>query len=123
MKNQKKQFLNFHKDLQALYKMEAQKIRNLLNDSSNEEPKFGAKKWYITDSQTAKGKYNPNDSIKLKTKSIKSSLCDYSGAFILVVGDITVNAGNCTYVAFKNCVPFCTCKMKINDMFVQFDWI
>ena len=103
--------------------MEAQKIRNLLNDSSNEEPKFGAKKWYITDSQTAKGKYNPNDSIKLKMESIKSSLCDYSGAFILVVGDITVNAGNDTYVAFKNCAPFCTCKMKINDMFVQFDWI
>ena len=37
--------------------METQKIINLLNDSSNEESKFAAKKWYVIDSQTTKGKY------------------------------------------------------------------
>ena len=36
--------------------METQKIINLLNDSSNQESKFGTKKWYVIDSQTAKGR-------------------------------------------------------------------
>ena len=39
-----------------------------------------------------------------------TSLCDFSDAFILVTGDITVNAGNDTHAAFKNCAPFSTCK-------------
>ena len=44
--------------------METKKIINLLNDSSNEESKFATKKWYVIDSQTAKNKYNQNNSIK-----------------------------------------------------------
>ena len=40
-------------------------------------------KWY--DSQTTKDKYNQIDSIKFEAQSIKPSLCDYSGAFILVI--------------------------------------
>ena len=43
-------------------------------------------------SQTAKYKYNENNSIEFETESIKSSLCDYSDAYILVAGDITVDA-------------------------------
>ena len=38
--------------------METQKIINLLNDSTNEESKSATKKWYVIDSQTAKGKYS-----------------------------------------------------------------
>ena len=64
--------------------METQKILNLLNDSSNKESKFATKKWYAIDSETAKGKYKQGDSIKFETESIKSSLCHYSDAFILV---------------------------------------
>ena len=41
LKNQKKQLLNFYKILS--YKMETQKIKNLLNDSTNEESKFATK--------------------------------------------------------------------------------
>ena len=52
-------------------------------------------------------------------QTIKSSLCDYCDAFILVTGNITVAANNDTYVAFKNCAPFSTCTTKINDMFVD----
>ena len=62
--------------------MEIQKIIKLLNDSSNEESKFGAKNWYIIDSQTTNGKYKQVDTIKCETETIKSSLCDYSDAFI-----------------------------------------
>ena len=99
--------------------METQKIINLLNDSGNEESKFATKKWYVIDSQTAKDKYNQNNSIKFETESIKSSLCDYSDTFILVTGDITVTADNSTYVAFKNCAPFSTCKTETNDVFID----
>ena len=90
----------------------------MLNDSNNEESKFTTKKWYVIDSQTAKGKYNQIDSIKFETESIESSLCDYS-VFILVAGDITVTADTNTDVAFKNCAPFSTCKTEINDVFID----
>ena len=46
------------------------------------------------------------DTIKFKTKTIKSSLCDYSDASILVTGDNTVNAANNTDFAFKNCALY-----------------
>ena len=99
--------------------METQKIINLLNDSSNEESKFATKKWYVIDSQTTKGKYKQGNTIKFETETIKSSLCDYSDAFILVTGNITIAASNDTDVAFKNDAPFSTCKTVINDAFVD----
>ena len=99
--------------------METQKIINLLNDSSNEESKFATKKWYVIDSQTTKGKYKQGDTIKFETKTIKSSLCDYSDAFILVTGNIAVDANSNADVAFKNCAPFSTCTTKINDIFAD----
>ena len=71
--------------------METQKIINLLNDSRNDESKFATKEWYVIDSQTAKNKYNQNNSIKFETEAIKSSFCDYADAFILVTGDVRVN--------------------------------
>ena len=119
LRNQKKQLLNFHKILSVSYKMETQKIINLLNDSSNEESKFATKKWYVIDSQTTKGKYKQGDTIKFEIETIKSSLCDYSDAFILVTGNITVAANNDADVAYKNCEPFSTCTTKINDIFVD----
>ena len=71
------------------------------------------------DSQTTKGKYKQSDIIKFETETIKWSLCDYSDAFILVTGNITINAANDTDVAFKNCAPFSACKAVINDVFVD----
>ena len=98
--------------------METQKIINLLNDSCIEESKFATKKWwYAIDSQTTKGKYKQGDTIKFETGTIKSSLCDYSDAFILVTGNIAIAAGNNTDVAFTNCAPFSTCKTVINDVY------
>ena len=73
----------------------------------------------IIDSQTTKGKYKQGYTIKFETETIKSSLCDYSDAFILVTGNITVVADDNTDVAFKNCAPFSTCTTKINDIFVD----
>ena len=69
--------------------METQKIVNLLNGSDNENSKFATKKWYIIDSES-KGNYSHEDEIKFLTSSLESSLCDYSDAYILVTGNITV---------------------------------
>ena len=99
--------------------METQKIINLLNDSSNEESKFATKKWYVIDSQTTKDKYKKGDTIKFETETIKSTLSDFSDAFILVTGNITVTANNNTDVTFKNWASFSTCKTEINDVFVD----
>ena len=68
--------------------METQKIVNLLNCSDNENWKFATKKWYAIDSES-NGKYSKDDPIKFLTKSLESSLCDYSHAYILATGNIT----------------------------------
>ena len=62
--------------------------------------------------------YKQGNPIQFKTETIKSSLCDYSEAFILVTGNITVADNNNIDVAFKNCAPFSTCTTVINNVFV-----
>ena len=79
----------FAKLWQYLMKIETQKIVNLLNSSKNEYLKFATKKLYIIDSET-KGGYSHHDPVKFLTKSIQSSLCDYSDAYVLVNGDFAV---------------------------------
>ena len=77
------------------------------------------KYWYVLDSE-AKDGYSYYDSIKFLTKSIESSLCDYSDAYILVTGNIAVvGANNNTKVAFKNCAPFRKCRTEINETFID----
>ena len=75
--------------------METQKIVDLLNSSENEYSKFATK------NGTSLTIYeNP---IKFLTKSIESSLCDYSDAYALITGNIAVvGASDDTKVAFKN---------------------
>ena len=99
--------------------METQKIVSLLNDSNNENSKFATKKWYIIDNE-ANGNYLPDNGIKFLTSSLKSSLCDYCDAYILVTGNITVTGGDAnTKVAFRNCAPFKKCRTEINETFVD----
>ena len=94
--------------------METQKIVNLLNDSNNENSKFATKKWYVIDSES-KGNYSHENPIKFLTSSLESSLFDYSDAFILVIGNITVVGGDANAkVAFKNCTPFRKSITEIN---------
>ena len=99
--------------------METQKIVNLLNGSDNENSKFATKKWYVIDSES-KGNYSHPNPIKFLTKSIESSLCDYSDAYILVIGNIAVAGGDAnTKVGFKNCPPFRECTTEINHTFID----
>ena len=68
----------------------------------------------------SKGNYSPDDRINLLTSSLESSLCDYSDAYILVKGNITVTGGDAsTKLAFKNCAPFGECRTEINETFVD----
>ena len=114
--------------------METQKIVNLLNGSDNENSKFASKKWYVIGSEP-KGNYSHENPIKFLTSSLESNLCDYSDAYILVTGNITVTrtiaaaGGNvqgkqplnaATQVVFKNCAPFEDCRTEINDTFVDY---
>ena len=100
--------------------METQKIINLLNGSDNENSKYATEKWYIIDNES-NGNYLHKNTIKFLTKSIESSLCDYSDAYILVTGNINVTGGDAnTKVAFKNCTPFENCRTEINDTFVDY---
>ena len=103
--------------------MEYQNIANLLNDASNKPSKFRARNW-IEINDDIIGEYSPDKLIRFKTAMLRSSLCDYSDAYILVKGNITVNntaadgaAANNTNkkVIFKNCAPFTNCISKINN--------
>ena len=69
--------------------MEYQKIANLI-DASNQPSKFRTRNW-VEINDESRGAYNVNSQIKFKTTMLKSSLCDYSDAYILVKGTITIN--------------------------------
>ena len=103
--------------------MEYQKIANLLGDASDKASKFKTIKW-IEINDDSIGTYNPGSQIKFKTTILKSSLCDYSDAYIHVKGTIIVNntaaadadANNTNKkVIFKNCAPFTNCITEINN--------
>ena len=104
-------------------KMETQNIANLLGDADNESSKFATRKQYFINDQnnTDYGEGDENSTtIKFETKVIKSNLCDYSDACILVTGDITATVGDAnTRVAFKVCAPFTKCITHINDEHVN----
>ena len=70
--------------------MEYQKIANLVDDASNQTSKFKTKNWVEINNES-RGACNVNSQIKVKTTMLKSSLCGYSDAYILVKGSITVN--------------------------------
>ena len=69
--------------------MEYQKIINLLENTTNQATKFRTKNW-IEINDDSRGTYNTNIQIKFKTSMLRTSLCDYSDAYILVSGTITI---------------------------------
>ena len=106
--------------------MEHQKIINLLDDNKSNQPsKFRTKNW-VEINDESRGTYNVNSQIKFKTTMLKSSLCNYSDAYILVKGTITIEGAGADAavrqaderdkgVIFKNCAPFTNCISKINN--------
>ena len=104
--------------------MEYQKIASLLNDASNKPSKFRARNW-VEINDDISGTYSLNKQITFKTAMLRSSLCDYSDAYILVKGNISVNNTAAAAadpnnrnkkVIFKKCAPFTNCISKINNI-------
>ena len=105
--------------------MEYQKIANLIDDTSNRPSKFRTRNW-VEINDESRGTYNVNSQIKFKTAMLNSSLCDFSDAYILVKGRITIKGEGDNVaarqaderdkgVAFKNCAPFINCISEINN--------
>ena len=71
--------------------MEYQKIANLLDNASNQPSKFRTKNW-VEINDESRGTHTGNG-IKFKTTMLKSNLCDYVDAYILVKGTVTITGG------------------------------
>ena len=113
--------------------MEYDKINNLLlsedNEMSEQLSKFVTRKYVEVNSLS--NTYNENKSIRFKTPMLRSSLCDYSDAYILVKGTITVTAPGANNGAnnmrdkrnrpliLKNNAPFVSCITRINGEFIE----
>ena len=101
--------------------MEYQKTTNLLGLTFDEVPRFITKKWAKVHDQpgSADDRYKTCKQIRFKTSMLRSNLCDYSDAYIVVEGTITVtDPNNANYdkrLAFKNNAPFTSCISKINN--------
>ena len=110
-----------HKCNSYCIKVEFEKIVNFLDTTPNDKnlPKFATKKWIEFFDQSERN-YSPNKEIRIKISMIRSDLCDYSHAYIVVKGIITVtspdNAKRNKAVAFKNNASFINCTSKINGV-------
>ena len=71
--------------------MEFRKIINLLDITSDDKdlPRYVTKKWIEVYDQSEKN-YSFNKEIRIKTPILRSDLCDFSDAYIIVKGNITV---------------------------------
>ena len=98
--------------------METQKVVNLLNSSENGFSEFATKNGMLLN---VKQRVTIHTIIQSKflTSSIEPSLRDYSDAYVLVTGNISVvGADDNTKVVFKNCAPFRKCKTEINETLI-----
>ena len=107
------------------YKMEYNKINNLLLSEDNESEqlsKFVTREYVKVNSLL--NTYNENKSIRFKTPILRSNLCVYSDAYILVKGTITVTGNhprdrqNRPFI-LKNNVPFISCITRINGELIE----
>ena len=112
--------------------MEYDKINNLLLSTDNESKqlsKFVTREYVEVSSLS--NTYNKNKSIRFKTLMLRSNLCDYSDAYILVKGTITVTAPGVNNNAdnkrdkrnrpliLKNNAPFASCITRINGELIE----
>ena len=96
----------------------------MLDNVSNQPSKFRTINWVEINDELRR-KYTGN-SIKFKTTTLRSNVCDYTDAYILLNETITVAGegdddtaqqldGRNTGVTFKNCVPFTKCISRTNN--------
>ena len=61
----------------------------MLDNTPNQPSKFKTKNWVEVNDEL-RGTYNKDIPIRFKTSILRSSFCDYSEAYILVKGTLTV---------------------------------
>ena len=83
-------------------------MSNEQNDS-----RFVTRKRNIVNNKS-KANYDVRNKIIYNTEVLKSNLCDYNDAYILVRSDITIIGYQATQVALKNCAPFAKYIIKID---------
>ena len=98
--------------------MEYYKINNLLGSQSEKLSKFVTREYVRVNSLS--NTYNENKSIRFKTPMLRSDLCDYADAYILVSGIIRVTGNQPRdrqnrLLILKNNAPFILCITKINQ--------
>ena len=104
--------------------MEYQEIANLLDSASNQPSKCRTRNW-IEINDESRGTYTGND-IRFKTTMLRSNLCDYADAYILIKRTIIITGSwndDATKraderdkdVTFKDCAPFTRCISRINN--------
>ena len=112
--------------------MEHDKINNLLLSQDNESTQLSklVTREYV-EVNSLSNMYNENKSIRFKTPMLRSNLCDYSDAYILVKGTITVTAPGVNNNAdnirdkrnrpliLKNNAPFVSCTTRINGELIE----
>ena len=95
----------------------------MLDKTPNQPCKFRTKNW-VEINGDVHGTYNKDSQIRFKTSMLKSSLCDYSDAYILVKRTITIAPvpppianpnNNDKEVVFKNFAPFTDGISEINN--------
>ena len=92
--------------------MEPQKLLNLLDEASNS--KFVTRKCNTVNDQS-NANHDAGNEILCNTEVLKSTLCDFNDAHILVKGNITIAENIVPPVAFKNSAPFINCITKIDE--------
>ena len=108
--------------------MESDKINNLLLSEDNKSEKlskFVTREYVKVNSLS--NTYHENKSIRFKTPMLRSNLCDYSDAYILVKGTITVTAPGVNNIRdkrnrtliLKNNAPFVSCITRINGELIE----
>ena len=101
--------------------MEFQKNVNFPDTAfdNKELPKFVTKKCIVVYDQSEQ-KYHANKKTRIKTSVLVQDLCDYSDAYIIVKGTITVvrpnNSKRNKAVTFKNNAPFINSISKITSV-------
>ena len=104
------------------------KINNLLGSPRDKLPNFITKNWIKVHDQTRERDYNTKSQIRLKTSMLRSDLCDFSDAYVLVEGTITVTRGITTTrardaynrpIVLKNNAQFISCISKINGELIE----
>ena len=107
-----------------MHKVEFPKIVNLFHTTFDDKnlPRFATKNWIEVYDQSEKT-YDVEKKIRIKTPKLRSDLCDFSDAYIVMKGVIVVtnpdDAKRNKAVAFENNAPFTNCISKING--VQID--